>query len=769
MGYGIGQSATRVEDKRFLTGRGRYVDDIQFERQAFGAVVLSPHAHARIVSIDARAALATPGVLSVLTAADLAAENIGMFPPLFMPEDAGGPKGFRTQRPALCADRVRCLGDRVAFVVAETAALAQEAAERVEIVYDSLPALIGAEEAVEEGAPAVWDERPGNLAVTLKFGDKAKTDAAFASAHTIAAVKLINNRLAPTSLEPRCSIGQYEPSDESFTLYSSSQNPHGARTMLAGALLRIPETKLRVVSPDVGGGFGMKADPYPEDLLVLLAARRCGRPVKYVATRSESMIADTQARDQVITGEMALDASGRVLALRTRSLQSIGAYVVSAVMASINFGSRLLTGPYDIQTVDISASAVFTNTPPVSVYRGAGRPEAVYLIERLMDRGAHLLGMDPVVLRKRNLIRPDQLPYTTPTFFKYDSGEFEALMDKCLDDADWQGFAERRQATEARGLLRGRAVCPFIELGGVFNDRMELRFDPAGGVTIIAGTHSHGQGHATVFAQLVSEWLGVPFERVSYLQGDTAAVPFGRGTYAARSVMLGGNGLRVAADLAIEKARKLASHFMKADPASVVFDAGVFRAEGTNQSMRMTDVIRAFYFKGGVPHEFGVGLDAVGSWHSDLPNFPNGCHVCEVEVDPETGVVRIDRYTMVDDAGRTLNPMICEGQIIGGLAQGVGQALMEGVVFDASGQVLSGSLMDYAMPRADDFPTLRHSFRNVPCKTNPIGVKSVGESGTIGAPPTVINAILDALRDRGVSHIDMPATPARVWRALQEA
>ena len=770
MGYGIGQPVRRVEDKRFVTGKGRYVDDIRFADLVHAAIVMSPHAHAKIRSIDVTAARTAPGVLTVLTGADLDAEGIGKFPPLFMPEDAGGPPGFRTARPALCTDRVRCVGDRVAFVVAETLAQARDAAEMIDVDYEPLPVVVTVEDAVAADAPKVWDECPDNISVTLRFGDKSKVEEAFSRAHLVVSRKLVNNRLAPNALEPRCSVGVYDEAEGAFTLYASSQNPHGARTMLATALLRIPEIKLRVIAPDVGGGFGLKADPYPEDLLVLLAARRCGRPVKYLATRSESLIADTHGRDQVVTGEMALDENGRILAVRSRALHALGAYAVSAVMAQLNFGCRLITNVYDIQTIDLAASAVFTNTAPLGVYRGAGRPEAVYLIERLMDEAAFRLDLDQAEIRRRNFIKSDQMPYLTPTFYKYDSGEFDALLTHCLADADWDGFPRRRAKSARRGRLRGRAVTSYIELAGVFNDRMELRFDPSGGVTIVAGTHSHGQGHATVFSQLVSEWLGIPFERVSYLQGDTAVVPFGRGTYAARSAMLGGNALRVAADTAIERARRLAAHFLKIDASEVDFDGGLFRARGTNRTMPMTEVVKAFYYKGGIPIDLGLSLDSAGTWGSDNPNFPNGCHICEVEVDPATGVPTIDRYFVIDDTGRALNPMICEGQIVGGLAQGIGQALMECVVYEReTGQLVSGTFTDYCMPRIDDFTDFHLVLHNVPCKRIPLGVKGVGESGAIGAPPTVINAILDALRERGVEHIDMPATPARIWQALREA
>jgi aerobic carbon-monoxide dehydrogenase large subunit len=769
--FGIGQAVRRVEDQRFLTGKGSYVGDMELPRQCHGVAVLSTHAHARIKRIDVAGARAAPGVLLVLTGADAVADAIGGIPPHFMPEHWGGPKGFGTVRPVLLADRVRCVGDRVAFVVAETEAQARDAAELIEVDYEPLPAVVSLEDATKPGAPKIWEDCPnGNSAVTIAFGDKATTDAAFANAAHVVSLRLENNRVAASAIEPRCAVGDF--SSGRYTLHTTSQDPHGLRSKLASAILHVPETKIRVVAPDVGGGFGMKANLYPDDVLVLWAARRLGRPVKWTATRSESLLLDTQARDQVVYGELALDADGKILGLRARAYQALGAYWWAAITAPLFFSLMLIPSVYDVQAVELSTQAVFTNTAPTSVYRGAGRPEAIYLIERLIDRAAQVSGIDRVEIRRRNLIKPSALPYHTPTHHNYDSGEFERVMDKCLDIAEWKAFETRRAASRQNGKLRGRSVTPYIELGGVFNERMELRFDPSGMVSIVAGTHSHGQGHETAFAQLVSEWLGVPFEAIQYIQGDTAQVAFGRGTFAARSSMVGGAALRGAADAIIERAKGMAGALLEAATSDIEFKQGKFTVVGTDKAIALTDVAKAFYAPAGPVIKFGIGLEASGSFTGapgGPPNYPNGCQVCEVEVDPETGAVTIDRFAAVDDLGMVINPMICEGQIHGGIAQGAGQALWENVAYDASGQLLTGSFLDYGMPRAEDFPAFVSELVEIPAKTNPLGIKGIGESGTIGAPPTIVNAVLDALRPLGVDHIDMPVTPARVWNAINAA
>ncbi len=777
--YGIGQPVRRVEDQRFLTGRARYVDDIQLPHMLHGAVVMSPHAHARIKGIDVSAAQAMPGVHLVLTGADAQREKLGGIPPLFMPEDMGGPKGYRTFRPLLEPTKARYVGDRIAFVVADTPELARIAAERVEVDYEPLPAVVSAQDAAKEGAPKVWDDNAtGNLAFPLMMGNKDATDAAFAKAKHVVSVRLYNNRITANAMEPRACIGDYNAADDAYTLYTSSQNPHGVRTILCGPVFHMPEIKLRVVSPDVGGGFGMKGDIYPEDGLVLWASRKLRRPVKWVATRTESLLGDNHGRDQLINAEMALGDNGKILAVRAQALHAVGAYVTNAGVVPVLCALRNIPNVYVVPAMLVASKATFTHTTPLGPYRGAGRPEASYVIERLMDEAARKLNVDPVELRRRNYIPPSAMPYNTtanwtvgaPVGWTYDSGNFAKLTDRAVELADWRGYSARKKQSEAKDRLRGRSLIYYLEDSGVFNERMEIRFDPSGMVTIVAGTHSHGQGHATTYAQLASDWLGVPFENIRLVQGDTDAVSFGRGTYASRSAMLGGSALRAATDAIIEKAKPLAAHLLEAAAADLEFREGKFSVVGTDRGIALVDVAKAFYRPVGPTTKFGAGLDASGSSNAP-PTFPNGCHVCELEIDPDTGEVTIDRYVVVDDVGRVINPMICHGQIEGALAQGIGQALMENVAFDAeSGQMLSASFTDYAMPRASDLPLhYELDFIDVPAKTNPLGVKGIGEAGCVGAPPAVMNAILDALRPRGVKHLDMPATPRRVWEALRNS
>jgi aerobic carbon-monoxide dehydrogenase large subunit len=777
--FGIGQPVRRVEDQRFLTGRARYVDDIQLPRMAHGAVVMSPHAHARIRSINVEAALQSPGVLCVLTGEDAKRDGLGGIPPLFMPEDMGGPKGYRTFRPLLEPSKARYVGDRIAFVVAETSQQARIAADLVEIDWEPLPAVVNVADAAKEGAPKVWDDNgAGNLAFPLMMGNKDATDAAFAKAKHTVSVRLYNNRITANAMEPRATIGDYDASAESYTLHTSTQNPHGVRGILCAAVFKMPDIKLRVIAPDVGGGFGMKGDVYPEDGLVLWASKRLGRPVKWVATRTESMLTDNHGRDQLISAEMALDENGRILGLRAQALHAVGAYVTNAGVVPVLCALRNMPNVYVVPAMLVAAKATFTHTTPLGPYRGAGRPEASYVIERLMDEAAKKTGIDPVELRRRNYIPPEAMPHKTTANWTvgaavgwtYDSGEFARLTDRALEMTDWNGYASRKESSREKGRLRGRSLIYYLEDSGVFNERMELRFDPGGNVTIVAGTFNHGQGHATTYAQLVSDWLGIPFERIRLVNGDTDAGPFGRGTYASRSAMLGGSALKAASDAIVEKAKHMAAHLLEAAAADLEFKEGKFTVAGTDKGILLTDVAKAFFRPVGLPPQFGVGLDASGS-AGHPPTFPNGCHACELEVDPETGVVEIDRYTVVDDVGMVINPMICHGQIEGALAQGIGQALMENIAFDEeSGQMLSASFTDYAMPRADDLPMhYELDFIDVPAKTNPLGVKGVGEAGCVGAPPVIMNAILDALAPTGVKDLDMPATPHRVWRAIQQA
>jgi aerobic carbon-monoxide dehydrogenase large subunit len=768
-GFGIGQPIRRVEDKRFLTGHGTYVEDINLPRQAYAVQVLSPHAHAKLGGIDKKAAEAAPGVLCVLTGADAGAEHVGpMFP--LMPEDMGGPKGFRAPRFLLATGKVRYVGERVAFVVAETLAQALDAAELVSVSYDPLPALIDPEEAVKDGSIKIWDDCPtGNIVFPIMMGNKETTDAAFAQAAHKVTLRLVNNRLSANSMETRGYIGDYDGAEDFYTLYTTTQNPHGARGTIAGQVFHVPESQVRVIAKDVGGGFGMKGDVYPEEALVLWASKKIGRPVKWISSRSEGLLTDTHGRDQIVTGEIALDKDGKILGLRAHSITTLGGNISGAGVIPSLSALQMAPQVYRIPTVFFTGQAVFTNTTPLGPYRGAGRPEATYFMERMIEHAARVTGIDPVEIRRRNFIPSSAMPFTTATGVTYDSGDFADTMAKTMARADWNGYAARKAASEKRGKLRGRGLIYYVETCGIFNDRMELRFDPSGSVTVVAGTFSHGQGHATTYAQMVSEWLGVPFESIRFVQGDTNQVSFGRGTYGSRTSSVGGGALKAATANLIEKAKQLASHLMEAAPADIQFENGRFTIVGTDKSMGLLDVAKAAYAPMFLPPGFGVGLEASGA-ADGIPNFPNGCHICELEVDADTGVVTIDRYTVVDDVGMVINPLIVEGQIIGGLAQGFGQALLENIEYDGeSGQLLTGSFSDYTMPRADDMPSFECGFNNVPCKTNALGIKGAGEAGSVGAPPAVINALVDALAPLGVKTIDMPATPKRVWETIAAA
>jgi aerobic carbon-monoxide dehydrogenase large subunit len=766
--FGIGQPVPRFEDPRFITGRGRYVDDIDLPLQCHGVVVMSPHAHARIKRIDTAKAKAAPGVLAVLTGADVEADKLGAFSPV-MPEDMGGPKGYRTLRSILAIGKVRALGERVAFVVAETLFQAKNAAELVEVDYEPLPAVVHVEDAVKPGAPAVWDEAPNNVAVGLMMGNKDAVDAAFASAKHVVTLKLTNSRVSANTLEPRAAIGQYHPDSDSYTLYSTTQNPHGTRQHVAGNVLKITESKLRVISPDVGGGFGMKNGGYPEDGLVVWASRRVGgRPVKWVSTRSEAFVGDAHGRDQVVTGELALDDNGRILGLRVNALHQMGSHVFEAGIVVPLYAIKLAPGVYNIPAVFASAKAVLTHTTPMAPYRGAGRPEATYLIEQLLDKAARVLGLDPLDIRRRNFIPASAMPHVVAhSHMTYDSGDFMRVMDECLKLADWNGYAKRAAESKKHGKLRGRGIGYFLEEAAVFNDKMVIRFDPSGTVTIVAGTHSHGQGHQTVYSQMVHEWLGVPIDSIRFIQGDTDEVPIGRGTYGSRSMHVGGNALKKAADAIIEKAKPMAAMMMEAAVGDIEFKDGSFRIVGTDRALPLTAVAMSLHRPMMLPPQFELGLEASGTFSAEPSNYPNGCHVCEVEIDPETGVVSLVRYAAVDDVGKVMNRLLCEGQIHGGVAQGIGQALMEEIVFDEQGQLVTGSFQDYAMPRADDLPNFASELTEVPATTNPLGIKGAGEAGATGAPPAVIGAILDALKPLGIEHIDMPATPSRVWAAIK--
>jgi aerobic carbon-monoxide dehydrogenase large subunit len=766
MAFGVGQPVTRKEDPRFLTGRGKYVADIDLARQTHAVFIFSPHAHATIKSIKVDEALKSPGVIAVLTGKDYVADKLGPIMAEAMPEDFGGPKAYRSQHFPLAVDRVRYVGERVAVVIAETEAQARDALDLVEIEYEELPVVVRAADAVKDGAPQIYSESPKNICFTLRMGNVDAVEPAFAKAAHVTKLELFNNRLNAFTMEPRGCVAEYDTGTERFTVYSSTQNPHGLRHGLSH-LMHLPEAAFRVVAKDVGGGFGMKGNLYPEEVVVPWAAKRVGRPVKWIPTRSEALLGDDQARDILVTAELALDKDGRFLALRWKGLHNVGAYIEGSGIVPVLFVMKLAPTVYDIPAVAVFNSAVFTNTPPTIPYRGAGRPEAVYIMERLIDKAAHEMKMDRAEIRKKNFIQPAAMPYATKTGWTYDTGDYAAAMSKAQRLADWEGYTARKAASEKAGKKRGLGIVTYVDNTGIFNDRMEIRFDPSGQCTVHAGTFSHGQGHETVYPQMVSDWLGIPIEQIRFAQGDTDQVAAGRGTYASRSMMVGGSALRAAADEVIEKGKRWAAHFMEASPSDITFADGKFTIAGTDKVMPLQKVAAMSFIPVGIPAELGVGLTGAGAFSANVPSFPNGCHICEVEIDSDTGTVIIDRYTVVDDIGTVINPLLAEGQIQGGVVQGVGQAILEDIVHDEHGHFLTGSLMDYGVPRADNVPNIKVDFSPVASKSNPLGVKGVGEGGTVAATPTVVNAILDALQAYGVEDIPMPATPQRIWAAIQ--
>ena len=767
--FGIGQPVSRKEDPRFLTGRGRYVADLDLPRQGYAVFLFSPHAHARIRSIAIAAAAGVPGVYAVLTGQDWAQDGLGTIDPEVMPEDMGGPKGHRTRRPPLAIGRVRYVGERVAVIIAASEAQARDAAELVAVDYEPLPVVVDAADAVAPGAPLVHEDIAGNVAVSVRLGNVEAVEPAFARAAHITRLSLANNRITAVTMEPRGCLAEYDPGTGRWTLTTSTQHVHGIRHALAHQILHVPESRIRVIARDVGGGFGMKGQLYPEEAVAVWAARRIGRPVKWIPTRGEALLGDADGRDQIVEqAELALAADGRILALRWTGMHNVGAYIEGAGAIPLLFSLKLASTVYDIPAVSVTSRLVLTNTAPTVPYRGAGRPEANYLIERLIAQAAREMRLDPAELRRRNLI--GSFPYQTKTGWTYDSGNYPAAMQKAQALADWAGYPVRQQASAAAGQLRGRGIVYYTDNTGIFNERMELRFDPSGELTILAGTLSHGQGHETAYSQMVSEWLGVPAEKIRLAQADTDEVAIGRGTYGSRSMMVGGNALRAAADEVIERGKRFAAHFMEADAADVAFADAQFTIAGTDRSMPLEQVAQMSFIPMGIPRELGVGLQGAGAATADVPSFPNGCHISEVEVDPDTGAVQLDRYTVVDDIGLVVNPLLARGQIHGGVAQGAGQALGEDVIYDReSGQLVTGSLLDYRMPRADDLPTISVDFSPVPSLSNALGIKGVGEGGTVAATPTVMTAILDALAPLGIADLPMPATPERIWRAIRAA
>jgi len=764
--FAIGQGVSRFEDPRLVQGGGRYVDDIKLPGMVHGVVVRSPHAHAKIVTIDTAAAKAAPGVLAVLTAADVKAAGWLDIPvPGGLKRRDGSPM-YKPRYPILAETHVRWVGDYVAFVVAETVAQAMDAAELVAVDYEELPAVVSTAEAPKPGAPRVWLDAPDNVCFVELIGDKAATDLAFAKAAHVVKGEFVINRVTAAAMEPRGAVGDYNATDGRYTFYGPLQRPHPIRVELA-KMMKVPESKIRLVTGDTGGSFGMKSPIFNETPLVLLASKLTGRPVKWISTRTEAFLSDAQARDNVTEAELALDKDGVFLGMRVKTIAAIGAYLQQAMPAFV-FNAGSLAGCYRTPAMYVDISAVFTNTNPVRPYRGNGRPEAAFVIERMVDLAARQLGVDPTELRRRNYIPASAMPFKTGLTFTYDTGEFEKNMDLALALADAKGVKARKAEARKRGKLLGFGLSNTIERAGAPSlEGAEVRVDRTGAVTLLSGANNQGQGHETVFKQLVCDRLGINPNDAYYVQGDTDQVFFGEGTGGSRSSSMAGSAFHLATEKIVAKARTIAAHMLKVAEADLKFDEGVFSSSATNQTLSIKEIAVAAFEPKNLPKDMEPGLFANAVHTAPVANYPNGCHVCEVEIDRETGQTAITRYSVVDDVGTVLNPMLLHGQIHGGIAQGAGQALMEDIHFDASGQLVTASFQDYAMPRAHDFAPMKVDSNPVPTKTNPLGVKGAGEAGCVGALPAVVNAVVDALAEFGVTHIEMPATPERIWRAMQ--
>ena len=782
---GIGASSKRREDVRLLTGKGKYTDDINLHNQTYAYFVRSEVAHGKINSIDSSAAEAMPGVVKIFTGADF--EGVGGVPCGWQITDRFGEVMQEPAHPVLAQGKVRHVGDPIAVVVAESLEQARDAAEVLEIDIEELPAVVDMKAALADSTTKVHDELTSNLCYDWALGsEKADVDAAFDKAHHVTTLELVNNRLIANPMEPRVAIGDFDAADEEHTLYTTSQNPHVIRLLMGAFVLGIPEHKLRVIAPDVGGGFGTKIFHYAEEAFCTFAAKAVGRPVKWTADRSEAFISDAHGRDHVTKIELALDAEGKFLALRTDTLANMGAYLSTfAPSVPTWLHGTLMAGTYTTPHVYVNVRAVFTNTVPVDAYRGAGRPEATYQLERVIDKAARELGMDPVTIRRKNFIRPDQYPYATPVAVEYDTGNYAATMDKLIEIADIAGFAARKAESEANGKRRGLGINCYIEACGLAPSNLvgqlgaraglyesaTVRVTATGSIAVMTGSHSHGQGHETTFPQVVAEMLGIDESMIDIVHGDTSKVPMGMGTYGSRSLAVGGSAIVRATEKIIAKAKKIAAHLLEAGEADIELADGQFTVAGTDNSVAWGDVTLAAY----VPHNYPLediepGLEETAFYDPANFTYPSGAYACEVEVDEATGKVTVERFAAADDFGNVINPMIVEGQVHGGIGQGIGQALLEHAVYDSDGQLLSGSYMDYAMPRASDVPSyvVDHSCQT-PCTHNPLGVKGCGEAGAIGSPPAVVNAVVDALSDLGITHIDMPLSPNRVWSAIQAA
>jgi carbon-monoxide dehydrogenase large subunit len=769
MKFGIGQPVRRFEDLRLITGSGRYTDDVVLPQMARAFVLRSPVAHARIKRIDTQAASRLPGVLLIAAGEDLRADGLGDVPCVIPLTNRDGTPRRDTPRPALAVGKVRHVGQPVALVVADTLLAARDAAEAIEIEYDDLPPVAEAKDAIKPGAPLLFDDIPNNVVFDWDndMGNAKATEAAFAKAARVVSLELINNRVVVNSMEPRNAIGDYDQATGRSTLYTATQGAHFVRDPLADIVLKQPKEKLRLITPNVGGGFGMKAFVYPEHALVVWAARKIGRPVKWQEDRSEGFVSDNQGRDHTTRAELALDADGRFLGLRVSILANVGAYLSPFGCFVPTRSTDLVSGLYVFGAIHVNVKGICTNTVPVCAYRGAGRPEAAYLLERLVDAAARELGMSPDTIRRINFVPPSAMPYTSATKLVFDSGEFEKIMDLCMEAAEWSSFATRRAQSGQHGKLRGIGMATYTErCGGGFPETASIEFKDER-IELVMGNQEYGSGLVTSYKQVVSDQLGIDADRIDVIMGDTDRTPAGL-TGGSRALAVAGTALYEASRTIVGKGRDLASHLLEVSPRDIVFADGVFGVPGTDLRVDLFTVAKAARDTAKLPAGMEPGLDTKHTRVPPAQTFPNGCHIVEVEIDRDTGTIEIARYTVVDDFGRTINPLLLEGQVHGGIVQGIGQALLEHAVYDAdSGQLLSGSFMDYAMPRADDLPSFAFSTHNVPCTANPLGVKGAGEAGAVGAPPAIINAIVDALhRHNGVRHIDMPATPRKVWDAM---
>ena len=771
--HGIGEGVRRKEDFTLLTGQGRYSDDIHIEGRCYAYVLRSPHAHAVVRGVETTAAAAVPGVLVVLTGADYLADGLQPIPGATSPNTnlgmnrPNGQPAYTTPIYPLVIDKARRAGEAVALVVAETLAQAKDAAEQIAVDYDPLPSVTDGRAALADGAPLVWHDAPNNISIDDGRGDKAAADAAFAAAAHTVSLELFNNRVTGVPMEPRAATAVFDETTGGYTLYAGSGSANRQRDALSH-IFSDDDIKLRVLSGNVGGAFGTRGMFYPEFALTLWAAKRVGRPVKWVCERSEAFLSDAAGRDQFTRVELALDADGKFLALRTAHIANLGSHGCS--FTPLTRGISVTTGVYDIPVVDIDAKAVFTNTNPIHTYRGAGRPEAMYVMERIIDKAAAETGIDGIELRRRNAIPPSAMPYENLTGMTFDSGEFEINMDMALELADWNGFKARKADARARGKLLGRGICNYIETAtGQPVERAELHVIPDDArMDIVIGTQDSGQGHATSYAQLITEWFGVPFDDIRMIEGDTDVVKLGAGSHSSRSMRLAGYLMGQARDDILDRGKHIAAHMLEASATDIEFADAAFTVAGTDHSVGLFDVAREAETNGDLPEDLQGPLEADAEIHKMLATFPNGCHIVEVEIDADTGGLAITRYAGIDDVGRVINPILVDGQTHGGIAQGVGQALMEDCTYDAAGQLVAGTFMDYCMPRADDFPEFKLHNNEVMATNNPLGIKGAGEGGTTGAPPAVINAVVDALSEFGVRHIDMPATPERIWRAIHE-